>query len=377
MSAMEEVARMIRVFSELLTKMRHSSAQGVLFSQAIAERLGLNPTDVECLEILTTSGPVTAGELAELTGLTSGSVTTLIDRLEKAGYVRRERDQHDRRRVIVHPSPRMAEIRPLYAGIQQAMAQVCAGYNPAQLAVIAHFLDQSQAALAAETARLRGGGEASQVTARARRSKQAVMEGPTGVWAGARLDFGVSAKGLNIRADKGLTVLYRVHFAGVAPKLQTQVEAERATVSISVGDEGRANEGGTVQGGELLLSAATPWSLRFTQQLKQIDADLSGLRLQELSCAAGVDNLSIKLPPPEGKVKLTFSGEVTALTIQYAAQTAVRLEAREEASQLRLDGHILAASSGGFSWETPNYAAAELRYDIELEGAAHEVTIRS
>ena len=92
-------------------EMRRISAQSVMFSQAVAERLDLNPTDLECLGIIGETGALTAGQLAELTGLTTGAITGVIDRLERAGYVRREQDASDRRRVIVQPVPETAQER--------------------------------------------------------------------------------------------------------------------------------------------------------------------------------------------------------------------------------------------------------------------------
>src|SRR5262245_4409010 len=82
---------------------RQLSTATILFHQAIADRLGLNVTDHKCADILLRTGPVTAGELARQTGLTTGAITGVIDRLEKAGFVRRIRDADDRRRVIVEP----------------------------------------------------------------------------------------------------------------------------------------------------------------------------------------------------------------------------------------------------------------------------------
>src|SRR5215472_4529221 len=72
-----------------------------LMGQAAAERVGINATDLNCLNILSFSGPLTAGELARATGLTTASITGVIDRLEAADFVRRERDPSDRRRVVV------------------------------------------------------------------------------------------------------------------------------------------------------------------------------------------------------------------------------------------------------------------------------------
>src|SRR5450759_256907 len=73
-----------------------------LVGQAAADRIGINATDLNCLNILSFSGRRTAGELARANGMTTASITGVVDRLEAAGYVRRERDARDRRRVVVH-----------------------------------------------------------------------------------------------------------------------------------------------------------------------------------------------------------------------------------------------------------------------------------
>ena len=83
---------------ELEHAVRRSSAQGVLFGQTVANRVGLSSSDMECLDFLILEGRVTAGRLAEVTGLTTGAITGVVDRLEEAGLVRRERDDHDRDR---------------------------------------------------------------------------------------------------------------------------------------------------------------------------------------------------------------------------------------------------------------------------------------
>src|ERR671917_1409057 len=88
---------------ELEEESRKGTLDGVYFFQAVAERSGMNLTDLQCITILTSTGPITAGRLAEEMGLTTGSVTGVIDRMERAGYVRRERDPNDGRRVIVRP----------------------------------------------------------------------------------------------------------------------------------------------------------------------------------------------------------------------------------------------------------------------------------
>jgi DNA-binding MarR family transcriptional regulator len=124
-----------------------------LFSNAVAARLGVNSTDLECLGYLV-DGPVTAGRLAEATGLTSGAITGVIDRLERAGFARRERDTADRRRVLVHATALvMKRAAPLFAPMAAATEAAIEPYRDDQLELLLDFLararDAGRAALAA------------------------------------------------------------------------------------------------------------------------------------------------------------------------------------------------------------------------------------
>src|SRR4030088_878997 len=89
------------LMEELEHAVRRSSALGVIFGQTVANRAGISSSDLECLDFLNLEGRVTAGRLAELTGLTTGAITGVVDRLEKATLVRRERDESDRRKVFI------------------------------------------------------------------------------------------------------------------------------------------------------------------------------------------------------------------------------------------------------------------------------------
>jgi DNA-binding MarR family transcriptional regulator len=100
--------------------MRDASGTGVLYSQAVAERLGINATDLECLDHIVTKGPITAGALAEATGLTTGAITGVVDRLERAGFAKREHDTEDRRKVLVRALPAvMKRIMPLFSPMER------------------------------------------------------------------------------------------------------------------------------------------------------------------------------------------------------------------------------------------------------------------
>jgi DNA-binding MarR family transcriptional regulator len=98
-----------RVFEELIDEVRRSQSATQRFDQAVADALGLNRTDMRCLDVLQREGSMAAGRLAEATGLTTGAMTTALDRLERAGYARRTRDAGDRRRVLVELTPKAGQ----------------------------------------------------------------------------------------------------------------------------------------------------------------------------------------------------------------------------------------------------------------------------
>ncbi len=137
---------------------RHYSAASVLFHQAIADWLDLNVTDLKCLDLTSEAGEITPGKLAEHSGLTTGAITGVIDRLEKAGYVRRERDLHDRRKVIIQPIPEriLSKLTPIFMSLQQAMGtEFDSLYTDKDMALILDFIDRSMRVLQAETTKLR------------------------------------------------------------------------------------------------------------------------------------------------------------------------------------------------------------------------------
>jgi DNA-binding MarR family transcriptional regulator len=134
---------------------REFSARVVLFHETVAQRLGLHASEVKALRLLG-EGVMTAGQVAELTGLTAASVTALIDRLEAMGFVGRERDAEDRRRVAIRAVP--AKIRDLdrsYDAYHAEMAKMLSKYNPDEFAAIADYLAKASTLLAQETAKLR------------------------------------------------------------------------------------------------------------------------------------------------------------------------------------------------------------------------------
>lgn len=118
-------------------------ARVILYNHAVAQREGLAASDGQFLTLLQVHGPMTAGQLAEQAGLTTGTTTGVIDRLERAGFAHRARDPHDRRKVIVVRDDDAigARMPRYYAAQAQRLSDVLAGRGSDELRVIAEFLD--------------------------------------------------------------------------------------------------------------------------------------------------------------------------------------------------------------------------------------------
>jgi DNA-binding MarR family transcriptional regulator len=122
---------------------RKFAARLVLFHASVAAARGLNVTDVHSLRLLGENS-LSAGELSEQLGLTGAAVTALIDRLEEAGYVERERDTEDRRRVTVRAKPmKLRAINALYADQGARMEKLLSRYSQDEFRVIVDFLERT------------------------------------------------------------------------------------------------------------------------------------------------------------------------------------------------------------------------------------------
>lgn len=129
----------------------------VLFHEAVARRLGLSAADHKALGVISRQAPLSAGELARLVGMRATTTTGLVDRLERAGYVRRVSDPADRRRVLIEPDPaHRPDLTDVFAELGRAMGAVTARYDAQQLATIADYVTRTTAVLEAQTRRLAG-----------------------------------------------------------------------------------------------------------------------------------------------------------------------------------------------------------------------------
>lgn len=139
-------------------KFMEMSTETMLFHQALADLLDLHITDHRCMYFLHNYGAMPAGRLAELTGLTTAAVTSIIDRLEKADYIRRTNDPKDRRRTIVEPVRNKKlekKLEMIFAPFHEKMHKLLSSYSASELAFLLDVLTKGIELTREESKRLR------------------------------------------------------------------------------------------------------------------------------------------------------------------------------------------------------------------------------
>lgn len=130
-----------QVLDQLNLALRDQAGRGLMLHGAIADRFGLNFTDLKCLDLARFEPELTAGRIAAVTGLSTSAVTSVLDRLEKRGFINRQRDPNDRRKVVVVSTGKQeAEVGEIFARLGAMVGTVLADYDTDQLAMILGFL---------------------------------------------------------------------------------------------------------------------------------------------------------------------------------------------------------------------------------------------
>jgi DNA-binding MarR family transcriptional regulator len=130
-----------RLTTAVRESMREAAAQFALLNNRVSARLELKDVDLQCLDLIAREGPISPSALARRAALHPATMTGILDRLERAGWVARERDPADRRGVVVRPErTRSGEVLRLYAGMTSSMDEICADYDEETLVILAEFL---------------------------------------------------------------------------------------------------------------------------------------------------------------------------------------------------------------------------------------------
>jgi DNA-binding MarR family transcriptional regulator len=359
-----------RLIDEVGLELDELRRAGDQLDEAVALQFGLNRTDLRCLGILYRRGRVTAGELAEESGLTPGAITTVLDRLERGGYANRVPDPADRRRVLVVSTVATREIGARVQGeVELATRALLEDRADGELTVIRDYLRGTRgvyegqiAALTAESAP--GAGEAT--TGGDDVQSHAPLVGVTA----GRLEFSKGAARVNLRGDGTLTELYRASFEGPAP----EITVKGGIVTVQQRRRFRPFDWRS-QSADFALTTAVPWDISLRGGMWKLVADLSALRLTALEVTGGASDIEVTLPAPVGIVPVRVSGGASEVLLRRPAGTEARAEMNGGASQLIFDGQRLGAVGGRAVLTSGGFAESTDRYEIRFTGGASQVTV--
>jgi len=339
--------------------------------EVVATQFSLNRTDLRCLGVLYRRGRVTAGELADESGLTPGAITTVLDRLERGGYANRVADPNDRRRVLVISTAATREIGArVYGEVEIAGRSELDGRTPDELIVIRDYLRRTREMYESEASEIVGQAPGSQAAGGSMAGEgPALVSAPLGGVTAGRLEFTKGASAVKIRADAELQDLYRASFEGPAP----DVSVSGGTVVIQ--QRRRLLPFGRTQKADVALNPAVPWSVSLKGGMWQLTADLRELRLSSLTVGGGASDVVLWLPAPVGTISVVVSGGASSVNVHRPAGTAMRAVMSGGASQLDVDGQSVSGFGGRNVLESPGFDAAADRYEMRFSGGASQVTI--
>ena len=348
---------------------RKLSASSVLLQEALAESLGLSATEIKCLDIIQrtdSSQVVTPGLLVERTGLTSGAVTGVLDRLEAARFVRREKSPADRRQIVVRAIPdRDEEVRAVYEPYTRAFREMIGHYEPTELLVVGRFVRESIELVDRYTSELRSERRARDVSGPPGFHDLSV---PLGDQRSASLEIARGSSGLELSASDALQ-LYRLSTDGPMPEISFQHETLRFSQKrASLFDFKRHRLA-------LSLNPGIPWDIRVRGDLAHARLGLERLWLTALEILGGLSSVEVDLPAPRGRVLIQVKRGANQLTISRPVGAQIGVVIHSGASGLVLDSLQLGAVAGRTEWQSPNFADASDRYEVEVVGGANRLSV--
>lgn len=353
------------LLADLARTLRQFHGLGASYFRAAAARGGMTATDLQVIDLLESTGPATAGQLADLTGLTTGAITGMLNRLEESGIVRRERDPQDGRRVIVRlvkDQDQLRAIDTLFASLGHAWEDLTATFDDERLAFLLDVLQRGNALSRQAIVQLR----------EAPAGEEGMFSSPLGDLEHARLVVSSGLLQLTLRAGAAMADLYRARFDGPTP----DVKVKDGTVTIRY-PRRLALLSGKQGAAEVTLSTAIPWSIAIQAQASTITAELGGLDLAGLEVKGGVGGVDLNLPVPSGIVPVRVSGDAAQITVRRPAGVAARAHLKGWVSQFAFDDQSLSGMSNDVRLQSTGYDPTAPCYDIEIASSASMVTITS
>ena len=331
---------------------------------AAAERLGVGATDFDALVLLDTSGALAAGRIAEAMAITTGAVTGLIDRLERAGWVQRTRHEADRRQVLIELAP--AKRDPLDAHWKDRdrfVAEATGALDDAELGEAAALID----AIAERTlASLADRGASADAT---RDDAGDVERAPIGAIERGRLRFASGVARIELRGAR-IKDLYRATFHGKRPQIAVEPEG-----LVTLQYKGFSWFGLSGVSAQIALTTAVPWALEIRRGVSHLTADLRELEVTGIDITGGASECELTLPRPRGHATLRITRGASGLVVKRPRGTAAQVVIRGGTSGFVFDDQRVGAVGGAIRLSTPGWDSAPDRWTIELTGGASNLSV--
>ncbi|HXJ19218.1 MAG TPA: MarR family transcriptional regulator [Polyangia bacterium] len=331
---------------------------------AVAERLRVGASDVDALILLLQEEtPWTAGKIAEALRLTTGAVTGLVDRLEKAGWVQRTRHGVDRRQVWIERAPaRREELDAVLAVQSRVLAEAAEQIDDASLERAAELIESAARALVEQAT------VPSEEPPPAESGEGTVTSAPIDGAARGTLRVASGVAHLELRAGR-IKDLFRATFRGRPPL----VRVEGGSVHLKTRGFGLFGWGGGVA--EIVLTTAVPWTIDVRGGMSEVNAAFTELDVERIDVHGGASQVSFHLPAPRGTVPIRISGGASKLSFRRPAGVAVQVVVTGGASGMRIDRRGADAGSGAVRLATDGYESESDRYSIEITGGASNIVV--
>ncbi|WP_081838755.1 MarR family winged helix-turn-helix transcriptional regulator [Thermogemmatispora carboxidivorans] len=358
----------VEMLAALKRELRKSSSFGASFFRVAATQTGLAAdTDIQVLDLLDLTGEASAGQLAELTGMTSGAIAKVLNRLEASGLVQRERDKSDGRRVIVRLAQgqeALDKVRAILASLEETWDDVVSSYGEEELALLFAFLQRSNTLARQRLAEL-------QTVATVAPDERNVFSAPLDDLSCGRLVVSSAGIRLVLRTEEGLTDLYQARFEGAVPTVTVQdgvvtIRYPRRFL-ILTGEQRQA---------VITLNRAIPWQIAVQSGGSDIIADLGDLELTSCEIRGVGSRIHVELPVPSGVIPVRLGGGGAEMVVRRPAGIAIQVHLKGWGSACTVDGQThfgnnLWLQSAGFDPTAPCY------YSLEVVSSGGMVTITS
>jgi DNA-binding MarR family transcriptional regulator len=355
----------VEVLGKLARELRQFTSLRASFFRVAAARLGLAVTDLQVLDILDIldlTGGTSAGQLAEVTGLTTGAITKILNRLEEAGLVRREPDQSDGRKVVVRlkeGGDKLLEVRSLL-NTTPAWDAAASRFDTEKLAFLLEFLQQANEMSQNEIVQLQGGSS----------GKLAIYSAPLEDLESGKLAITCGISQLIVRADERMDNLYQARCEGPVP----DVKANEGVVTIRYPRRllglGRAE--GTA---DVALTTAVPWRIALKGGSAEIIGELGGLDLAGLEVKGGFSKIHLVLPAPSGAVPIRILGGAPEIVVRRPAGVAARVQVKGWVAETIFDDQTISGAGNNMRLQSPGYDPTAPGYTIEITSYATRVAV--